>query len=459
MANFHEDHLVIAAREKDMSNVLKRIALNLAANQSVTGFDISRIDGLNSVRHLFHAISAFIDSDYMYAFTGAPLPAAIEEAQANGWKSPTSSAYGFETVAAALHAALMNSDLGEDVTLAITRPEGRGMSDTASVNLSRINDVWALSINYATAWRPNSEDIDDLFFGLPEGEYGVAFYDSDEYDDNETISVFSGIHHGADEMNNVDSINEIGTLQAETLKERNAAATDGYLLDLNGLDHIAAAYADRTWDEWPFEYYEEDYEDEDEWGDDEEEEDQDDPSDTRRIQTYGVFDRFEYDCASLSGDDAILLANDLLNIVPKLPVVLRLTSLNTEEAIASCLSLMPGDTVLLEIRWQENPSQPAILSASTLDGHIFSQEECVDYRLRLPYGVSPAHLACLLPHVRATVWKVGKPRKSGDARNAKTEIRLELEETDVTTIPACAQALINVDRTQRVAASIRTEEH
>lgn len=462
MANFHEDLLVITAREQGMTNVLKRIALNLAANNKITNFDISRIDGLNNPRYIFHIISVPIDNHYMCAFTGAPLPSAIEEAQADGWNSPTSSADSFKTVTAALHAALANSNIGDGVKFAITSPVGRGMSDTASVDLSKINDVWALSINYSTAWRPNSEDIDDLFLGLPKGEYGVAFYDSDEYDDTETINVFSGIHRGRAPMHNVDSVFEDQLLDADTLKVRNSSATDGFLLDIDGLDRIATVYADRSWNDWPIRFSEDEYYDEDDWEEEDEKEDEREEAsedlDTRTITTFRTFDRLTYDCASLSGEEVILLTGELLDKLPQSPMVIQLTSLDGEEAVARCLSLMPGDTILLEMCWPDNPDQPVTLSASTLNGSIFSQVECEKYGIGPPYGFSISHLACLLSHLRATVWNVGKPRKSGNTRNVKIEVRLELEEPDVTTIPERARKLLNIDRAHRVAATICTEE-
>lgn len=88
-----------------------------------------------------------------------------------------------------------------------------------------------------TAWSPNAEDIDVFFMGLPQGEYGVAFYDADEYDGYESISVFSGLHHGCATLHAAEGDCESGTIEMDVLKARR----DNYF-EIEEVAHAAVVY-------------------------------------------------------------------------------------------------------------------------------------------------------------------------------------------------------------------------
>ena len=137
------------------------------------------------------------------------------------------------------------------------------MSEEASVDLSRFGDRWVIQLYYSTAWEPNSSDSASLILGLPEGEYGVAFLDADEYDGYETISVFSGVHHGRALLHDAAEEGEDDSIDShelwKLLKKGRAENRD----EIDGLAHLAFNCAVSQWNDWGSweEPYEDDYDD------------------------------------------------------------------------------------------------------------------------------------------------------------------------------------------------------
>lgn len=195
MANYHTNDLAIAADAENMKKVLLNFAANLAANSEETGFDFHDILGLRSAEGMYQAIESALTCYYWLAFSGAPVDEDLSSDNSLGWESSTSSASGYASQVEALERVFSSRFQDAGFKFGV-RPSGRPMSEEASVELSRYGDRWVIQLYYSTAWEPNSSDIDSFFLGLPEGEYGVAFLDADEYDGYETISVFSGVHHG-----------------------------------------------------------------------------------------------------------------------------------------------------------------------------------------------------------------------------------------------------------------------
>ena len=244
MANCHTNNLTIAASDEDMCKVLTRMAMNLAANKEITDFDLSCIEGLDNARDLYYEIGPAIDSWYWCCFAGAPVPEDASAGESLGWSSSTSSAGGFMAQLAAMQMATQqynaeNPD-GMSVGLTVTAAVCRPLSDTASVELKRYGKNWVLKIDYSTAWAPNTEDVDTFFMGLPRGEYGVAFFDADEYDGYESISTFIGLHHGLTDMHGADGAG-FGVSEYADLKEQ-LVSTIARLKSLSEQEMLEARY-------------------------------------------------------------------------------------------------------------------------------------------------------------------------------------------------------------------------
>ncbi len=254
MANFHENVFAIAANEENMRKVLFRMATNFAANKEYTSFDIRRIEGCETAEDMYRVVAWVIDACYVFAFAGAPIPEGVESDGASGWSSPTSSEGEFMKEFQALTDAMgqfnANNPEGVNANVSSFAPVARPMSDSAIVGFSRYGDNWLLTIGYATAWSPNSEDVDEFFMGLPRGDYGVAFYDSDEYDDYGTISVFSGLHHGLAGMDDVEGDCERGVIEQTDLKARKRNYAEISMSDLGDVAELAKIGATNAWTEW-----------------------------------------------------------------------------------------------------------------------------------------------------------------------------------------------------------------
>lgn len=196
MANYHTNDLAIAADTENMKKVLLNFAANLAANSEETGLDFHEVAGIESVKAIYEAIEGRLSGFYEFSFSGAPIDEEIPSNDSLGWESSTSSASGYASQVEAMKSfASRLQGSGASVAFEVL-PSGRPLSDEASVELTQYGDRWVIQLMYSTGWEPNSRELNLFFLGLPEGEYGVAFLDADEYDDYETISVFSGVHHG-----------------------------------------------------------------------------------------------------------------------------------------------------------------------------------------------------------------------------------------------------------------------
>ena len=266
MANYHTNDLAIAADTENMKNVLLNFAANLAANSEETGFDFHDILGLRSAEGMYRVIESALTCYYWLAFSGAPVDEDLSSDNSLGWESSTSSASGYASQVEALERVFSSRFQDADFKFGV-RPSGRPMSEEASVELSRYGDRWVIQLYYSTAWEPNSSDIDSFFLGLPEGEYGVAFLDADEYDGYETISVFSGVHHGRALLHDAAEEGEDDSIDShelwELLKKGRAENRD----EIDGLAHLAFNCAVSQWNDWGSweEPYEDDYDDVDSW--------------------------------------------------------------------------------------------------------------------------------------------------------------------------------------------------
>ena len=450
MPNFHSDVLAIAANEENMCKVLARFGMNLAANKEYTDFDMRDLEGLETAKELYYEVGPQIDANYIFAFAGAPVPEDIAKNATPGWTSSTSSEGGFMAQLQAMMQATNqfneNAPEGTSLGLSVTAPTGRGVSDTATVGFTRYGQNWLLTICYDTAWCPNSEDLDVFFMGLPEGDYGVAFYDADEGDDYEEISIFSGLHHGCNTMHAIEGDWEWDTIENSDLKARKHDYAGVSRAGITDLAELAKIGATCSWSEWGWEDDDdEDYYDEEDYGSDDGDE------------TVSFWDRPSVNWANPKEKDLRKIDGLIMNAMSSFPWTHRCDCGFTSKGNEAVELLFPGDDVKVVSDWTSAETPGKVMfkvydAKGTAIGGISSWMNLyVGYEENQS---SSAALASLLPHLRTTVWELtpGSLRKEG-VDDPTLSIRFDLEPVDIDTLIAETHALLEKDRKERSLSS------
>ena len=436
MANYHTNDLAIAADTENMKKVLLNFAANLAANSEETGFDFHDILGLRSAEGMYRVIESALTCYYWLAFSGVPVDEDLSSDNSLGWESLTSSASGYASQVEALERVFSSRFQDAGFKFGV-RPSGRPMSEEASVELSRYGDRWVIQLYYSTAWEPNSSDIDSFFLGLPEGEYGVAFLDADEYDGYETISVFSGVHHGrallhdAAEEGGDDSIDSHELW--ELLKKGRAENRD----EIDGLAHLAFNCAVSQWNDWGSweEPYEDDYDDTDSW--------------------LEKLNAPLFNWGNPNEDEFEKISDYVIGVLSAFPFECEVTGakyLGRNQNIEHCIS---GSEVCLKSDWNSPYFKYAGIELFDKEGRSLGNVG----GYRNPSEDKRAVFACLLPHIRATVVNVETQSSRGDWRKqAHLDVRLELDPIDLPAVLEEMRSLLKLDPEKRSLSSAVSEE-
>lgn len=436
MANYHTNDLAIAADTENMKKVLLNFAANLAANSEETGLDFHDILGLRSAEGMYQAIESALTCYYWLAFSGVPVDEDLSSDNSLGWESSTSSASGYASQVEALERVFSSRFQDADFKFGV-RPSGRPMSEEASVELSRYGDRWVIQLYYSTAWEPNSSDIDSFFLGLPEGEYGVAFLDADEYDGYETISVFSGVHHGRALLHDAAEEGEDDSIDShelwELLKKGRAENRD----EIDGLAHLAFNCAVSQWNDWGSweEPYEDDYDDTDSW-----------------LEKLNA-PLFNWD--NPNEDEFEKISDYVIGVLSTFPFECEVTGakyLGRNQNIEHCIS---GSEVCLKSDWNSPYFKYAGIELFDKEGRSLGNVG----GYRNPSEDKRAVFACLLPHIRATVVNVETQSSRGDWRKqAHLDVRLELDPIDLPAVLEEMRSLLKLDPEKRSLSSAVSEE-
>ena len=479
MANFHENVLAIAANEENMIKVLFRMGTNLVANGVHGGFYLDEIAELDTAKDVYYEVAPALVSNFIDAFAGAPLPVGVSATATPGWKSPTSSEDGFKRQIQIMTriTARFSEDApgGVSVEVTATGPTGQALGDTASLSFERYKKNWLFTIRYVTAWSPNAEDIDVFFMGLPQGEYGVAFYDADEYDGYESISVFSGLHHGCATLHAVEGDCESGTIEMDVLKARRDNYSEIVKTDIVDLVELAKYGATTAWNEWgedeeDFDYEDyEDYEDENENYEEDggcEGEDEGEGGEGEGGADAGVDG--DYESIDFLNRPPINWTNPekkhlrkidriMFNLIGAFPWVCEIGSGFTPEGNEAAERLFPGDAVIVSSEWVigDTPGEVRFKvcdSNGTVIGVLWGWMNLVsDSRERRS---SAAALACILPHVRATVWNLMPVSlRNRGVSGPKLSIRFDLEPIAAEELIGQTHALLEKDLKDRTLSS------
>ena len=436
MANYHTNDLAIAADTENMKKVLLNFAANLAANSEETGFDFHDILGLRSAEGMYRVIESALTCYYWLAFSGVPVDEDLSSDNSLGWESSTSSASGYASQVEALERVFSSRFQDAGFKFGV-RPSGRPMSEEASVELSRYGDRWVIQLYYSTAWEPNSSDIDSFFLGLPEGEYGVAFLDADEYDGYETISVFSGVHHGRALLHDAAEEGEDDSIDShelwELLKKGRAENRD----EIDGLAHLAFNCAVSQWNDWGSweEPYEDDYDDTDSW-----------------LEKLNA-PLFNWD--NPNEDEFEKISDYVIGVLSAFPFECEVTGakyLGRNQNIEHCIS---GSEVCLKSDWTSPYFKYAGIELFDKEGRSLGNVG----GYRNPSEDKRAVFACLLPHIRATVVNVETQSSRGDWRKqAHLDVRLELDPIDLPAVLEEMRSLLKLDPEKRSLSSAVSEE-
>lgn len=204
MANFHTDLLVVVANNDDMLKVLDAVAANLSERAQQTDYS-ETLEGVGQAEDAFALLEPVMDPWYCYVFT--PNPIGSDE-----WKAahPSYEAQEMQNnpgVASLLGAlGVFSTNLGSGVSFGLSvEPSGRPLSETASVSMERLGDLYYLAMHYSTAFASNLSDIDGFFGRLPSGAYGFAFLDADEADGYREVGVLAGTAHGGESLGTAGS--------------------------------------------------------------------------------------------------------------------------------------------------------------------------------------------------------------------------------------------------------------
>lgn len=437
MANYHTNDLAIAADAENMKKVLLNFAANLAANSEETGFDFHEVAGIESVKAIYEAIEGTLSGFYEFSFSGAPIDEKIPSNDSLGWESSTSSASGYASQVEAMKSfASRLQGSGASIAFEVL-PSGRPLSDEASVELTQYGDRWVIRLMYSTGWEPNSRELNLFFFGLPEGEYGVAFLDADEYDDYETISVFSGVHHGRALLHDAAEEGEDDSIDShelwELLKKGRAENRD----EIDGLAHLAFNCAVSQWNDWGSweEPYEDDYDDTD-----------------SRLEKLNA-PLFNWD--NPNEDEFEKISDYVIGVLSTFPFECEVTGtkyLGRNQNIEHCIS---GSEVCLKSDWNSPYFKYAGIELFDKEGRSLGNVG----GYWNPSEDKRAVFACLLPHIRATVVNVETQSSRGDWRKqAHLDVRLELEPIDLPAVLEEMRSLLKLDPEKRSLSSAVSEE-
>lgn len=424
MANFHTNHVVIAAKEKGMLSVLQAMAESLCAHHDETGRSDLLLDATD-VRDAYLRVRGDIDAFYWYAFT--PVPIGLEE-----WKGVHSDYQQNEMrdnesyAAMAALADKLQEQTGLDVSVRV-QPSGRPLSDTAIVGMDRFGETYVLRIAYSTAWKNNFDDVETLFKALPEGEYGLAFLDADEYDGYEEISLFSGISHGASSHGAFVSEAE-DACNAEMLYERAKASCCDDLALCDDLSKVALSFAMSTWPEYPFAF------------DDGSGFDDDGEELYRRIDCASAssdhqsFDGWDYARAGLaeyeppdfrnpSSELKASIQRNVIDVLKKFPFECEVTGQAYEGRNANIEHLVPGEVVSLKSDWSSPYFHGAGIEVYDASGRRLANLGGYFN----PTDLDRVTIACLLPHITATATEVSPLGAAVDGRRKQGQFTLHLE--------------------------------
>lgn len=415
MPNFHTNNLVIACRANEMLEVLRLIERNLRATQEMTGYE-GNLEDVTDVQAAYEHIWGYIDAYYMEAFSPAPIGSRQEDYQV----------VDFEVSGL--------SDLGLQLTMA---PSGRGVSETASVEMLSQEDRFLLTVDYSTAWKSNSDEINAFLAELPSGEYGYALLHADESDWYEETWLEYGATTNSEDW---ESEYEHWDSRKDLARERVVLA-EMPMGALTNFGELARACAILYWRE--FNACLDDIVCEPEFN---------------TVSKGGVSYTHSYFLRSRIIDEAFV-RNDLAEELGRFPLFVGISGAAYEDRETSLLSLVPGSEVRLKSDWCSPYFSPVDIEVFDERGRSLGRVDSNDRQGIFIRDETRAILALVLPFARAMVEMVDlKGMGDGRRKHSNIVIRVELDPVSFDDIVAEAKQVVGTTEKHRGRISRIGEE-
>ena len=470
--NFHSVQLVIAAEIDDMLKVLRHIADNLSAG-GLEGLDNpSGLIESTSPEPYFRMLRYPASNHYEYLFSGASvdkkqLHAMRDELVARGWDDRF---FDSDVPLNAPRQVSVTAENGLTMTASFASRK-RLLSDSATLSMERYGNRYTLLISYDTAGELNIEDLDLFFLGLPKGEYGVALYDSDEYDNYLSVECSAGTHTGRHvlEVSGKTPTDDIGL--AADLYELAREYRTKRRSRMKSLGTLADAVAMSKWDHSSLADVLDEFEgDFDGW--DEDYDEMNDPFSGQAFSFEGgdggdIDGPYGGGSFNLDASDARAVLDVIACALPGFPKIFdtrsefaRAEGSKYLERNTTVDSLTPGDSLVLVSNWDLKHSLAPEVKVFTVDGRavgILSEPS-----IGMPaFGEEQMNiaLACLVPHLRATVESVVPVFVRGNsAVHSLATVRVEINDTSLSSIVGEVHELLGKSPKNRSLSSTVKEE-
>ena len=210
MPSRHTNNLTIAASERDMLSILRAFASNLVKSKVAPKYE-GIPAGVSTVAAGFASVKRLLERGRQYAF---PLPC------------------------------------DDGVRQHLPYSPG-AVSDLAKAAVCTSGSTYVLFLAYGTIWRSNQDALDELLVSLPEGRYGVAFLDADEYDFYNTVSTQVCLAEGRSCMAK-SSEYRAEALPVGSLYEKAKSASRRDARRCGDLSEVAEMFAICNWTEYGY---------------------------------------------------------------------------------------------------------------------------------------------------------------------------------------------------------------
>ena len=443
-----------------MLSVLKAMAANIATRYEETGYTDLLLD-VTDVADAYSRVRNEIDAWYYYSFT--PGPIGSDEWRRAHPDFQQKEVDGNESYAAldAFAKRLAEQNPGLNISIGV-QPSGRPLSDTATVSMDRFGETYLLRVAYSTAWENNFSDVSYLFRMLPEGRYGLAFLDADEYDGYDSVSLYKGLSSGALSSDLFTSESE-DAFQAEDLYEEAVRLAAKDLAVCEDLADAALSFAICNWSEylWSFTGGE---------GLDDDGESLCDEIDIcQRSADHQSFDeRIRSSDSSaysgsllpasyqhLSDNEISIFVDNVVDLLQRFPFECEVTGQGYEGRNKNIEHLIPGAYVLLKSDW----NSPYFAGAG-IDVYDISGRRLANLGGYFnPSDIDRITIACLLPHILATAVDVSPLGAAIDGRRKQGQFRLhlEIEPIDLPRVLDEVRLILSADIEDRTSYSLLPE--
>lgn len=259
--------------------------------------------------------------------------------------------------------------------------------DNADVGLYSAGGNHVLTMGFLTKWQEDIEDVETLELGLPQGDYGIAFLHGTIPDRRWGYTTLdSGLFHGRYAgWDSAENRLHIGYERKKDFDNDRLEISPQHLVYEKDLSKIAADFA-------------------------------------KLVCNYCDF-------SSTHISNMIYREDDIRQLQTIPPMILKIDSLANAGVVLACSHLYPEDELTVTAICQENDG-PISFEVSAPNGQTIAITSEQNQFQNAPYAVGPYEIALLLPHLRATPWKIGKPKKTEAGRCVPIQIRFELANDD-----------------------------